>query len=1239
MNLNIATFNTKGLGDFKKRRKVFTWLRDNEFSIIFLQETHVTKDTADFWQNEWGYTALFSGNNSQSAGVGILFRSNVPVKLISYKEIIIGRIQMAEVEINDQRYSLFNIYGPNDDDPTFFNKLNDEITDLQGKNVILGGDFNVVFNIKRDKEGGRGDTKPKQRQAIQDMLDEHELTDVWRVMNPDQKVFTWHSNSRPRVSCRLDYIIVSGNLLNNIRKAKIIPSFLSDHSLVYVNLETSIPERGPGYWKMNTALLLDNEYKNRIQRKIREIVSLNESANPNTKWELIKGTVRSESITFSAQKSKERKKEELQLQKEIEVIHDSLNANKDQNLQIELEEKKNKLEQLYDQKTRGIILRAKCRWVEEGEKNTKYFANLEKRNYENKIITELKINDELVQDQTKIIEEERRFYERLYSKKTTNYIGSNFFPKDANTLSSEEKQICEGILTDTEIQEAVKEMKNNKSPGSDGIPVEFYKLFWPDIKTHLLNSLNYSFETGKLTQLQNQGIITLIPKKDKDRTTLSNWRPITLLNTDYKIAAKSIANRIKKILPNIIHHSQTGFMQDRYIGENIRLTHDVITYANDKNLKGLIMFIDFEKAFDSLDHEFMMKTLTYLNFGTDLLQWIKLFYNNAKSCIINNGYLSSFFNIDSGTRQGCPLSPYIFIMMIEILSVMIRNSKEITGFRLYDTEVKFSAYADDVTVFLDGTERNVASMCKLLDYYGGASGLKVNYKKSAILRIGPLKDTTTQFCTDKDFTWTSEGVKTLGILFLNNEAKMVELNLETRMKEMKTVLQKWKRRNLTLLGKVTVIKMLALPILTYPLINLPDPTANTIKSINTELFAFLWNNKPDKIARKVVIQNIEKGGLKMTDIGSFISASKASWVKRYTNDKNKGDWKINFRNNLKKVGGENFFYTTLNGKDLKKYFQKEDFVYHVLKHWSKIIEIKNSSNCNTLEQAIWHNSYIKQKNGDPMESTKWAKRGILQIKHIIKENQLISFNDLKERHNLDAEDYFIYQRVKHSIPPLWLENIVSKQTESYIEPLIKEISKKPKCTKFFYEILLGEKNVEIITSQEKWKEILDNRDLKWEEIYQITKCTIDNKLKNFQYKFLHRIIPTNTFLLKVHLAPSSLCGFCLCNPETLEHLFWECQKIQSFWADLQMYLQERLLSFSKNRNKIYFGDPNYTTIENLVILIAKKYIYNAKCNDYNISMIGFRNILKTTEKIEKQIAFKNDKINLHTKKWSPLLPL
>ena len=211
------------------------------------------------------------------------------------------------------------------------------------------------------------------------------------------------------------------------------------------------------------------------------------------------------------------------------------------------------------------------------------------------------------------------------------------------------------------------------------------------------------------------------------------------------------------------------------------------------------------------------------------------------------------------------------------------------------------------------------------------------------------------------------------------------------------------------------------------------------------------------------------------------------------------------------------------------------------------------------------------------------------------------FSELKETYDLDTEDYFVYQQVKHSIPSSWLRKIESDQV--VMEPLIMQVAKKTKCTKFFYEALVNRKSNETIHSQEKWKNILDVKDLVWKKVYKLAmSCTIDNRLKNFQYKLLHRIISTNTFLLKIRKASSSLCGFCLCNPETLEHLFWECQEIQSFWADIHMYMQNRIPRFSFNRNKVFFGDPNCSDLENSVILSAKKYIFNAKCQNYKIDL-------------------------------------
>ena len=144
-------------------------------------------------------------------------------------------------------------------------------------------------------------------------------------------------------------------------------------------------------------------------------------------------------------------------------------------------------------------------------------------------------------------------------------------------------------------------MVSNKSPGSDGIPAEFYKFFWHDISDHLLESINYSYQPGQFSITQRRGIIRLIPKKDADPSLFRNWRAITLLNCDYKIVAKALANCVKFFLPKLVNSDQTGFMKGRFIGDNITLIDGVINYTAEENLQGLLLFLDFEKAFDTVE--------------------------------------------------------------------------------------------------------------------------------------------------------------------------------------------------------------------------------------------------------------------------------------------------------------------------------------------------------------------------------------------------------------------------------------------------------------------------------------------------------------------------------------------------------------------------------------------------------------------------------------------------------------
>ena len=207
----------------------------------------------------------------------------------------------------------------------------------------------------------------------------------------------------------------------------------------------------------------------------------------------------------------------------------------------------------------------------------------------------------------------------------------------------------------------------------DGFTAEFFKFFWIDF---ILKSVNYAYKNGSLSVTQNQGIITCIPKPNKPRQFLKNWRPISLLNVIYTLMSSVIANRLKFVLDKLICNDQKGFISGRYIGENIRLIYDILFETRQQNIPGLLVSVDFQQAFDTVSWKFIDKTLDYFNFGPSIKKWIKLFQTGAQSCILQNGFLSDSFTLQRGCRQGDPISPYIFILCVEIFGKMIRNDRK-----------------------------------------------------------------------------------------------------------------------------------------------------------------------------------------------------------------------------------------------------------------------------------------------------------------------------------------------------------------------------------------------------------------------------------------------------------------------------------------------------------------------------------------------------------------------------------
>lgn len=247
-----------------------------------------------------------------------------------------------------------------------------------------------------------------------------------------------------------------------------------------------------------------------------------------------------------------------------------------------------------------------------------------------------------------------------------------FSSKMYNTVDNMDRDLLEGDITLEELEAAINSMKANKCPGSDGFNVEFYRKFWPLIGNLVLDSLNDSFRQGILSSEQRRGVITLIPKKNKDRRYLRNWRPITLLNVDYKLIAKCLSRRLFHLIPKLIHPDQVGFIPGRFIGTNIQTINDIIDYMQTIEDGGLVISLDYSMAFDRVDRQFLKKSLRSYNFGDKFVKWIDILYEGAEACVTNKGFSLNWFPVQTGLRQGCPLSPFLFVLCGEKLAESLR---------------------------------------------------------------------------------------------------------------------------------------------------------------------------------------------------------------------------------------------------------------------------------------------------------------------------------------------------------------------------------------------------------------------------------------------------------------------------------------------------------------------------------------------------------------------------------------
>ena len=716
----------------------------------------------------------------------------------------------------------------------------------------------------------------------------------------------------------------------------------------------------------------------------------------------------------------------------------------------------------------------------------------------------------------------------------------------------------------------------------------------------------------------------------------ANWRPISLLNVDVKIASKAITLRLEKVLSDLISAEQCAYVKGRNIFDAVRTIGDIMDYTKLYNLPGLMVTIDFEKAFDSLSWNFLFKTLEKFNFGESFIRWIRLFYTNISSCIMNNGVATPLFSIGRGVRHGDPLSPYLFMLALETLLTAIKQTRDIKGIVVENKEIKCITFADDLTNFLRDKE-SYDSLSSLLNTYGECSGLKLNKDKKEAYWLGSSYRNHEAL----DINKVNEPIKILGIFFTYDQRKSRELNFDLTLKSIRKSLSCWQWRNLTLIGKIQLVKTFAMPKFMYRA-SFISFDKDIIKSINSVIFNFVWRGK-DKVKRLALISEYEDSGLKMPHPESLIKTQRIVCLARYLDD-NSSPWKVFLSHYLKNVGTSFLLQCNFNPSRLPcklPSFYKE--CLEVLSDFNgnhDIIATKQD----VLNVTIWNNQNLLI-NKKSIYNKRIKEAGFVKLGDILSNDSKLKRWDAFREKNLFLSDYLLLQGIFSAIPPNWKQllnvgennnNRIDKTVSDDVQDITRMTSKS------IYSTLV--KRIQISpTAQSKFNSVYNiSGNIDWKNIYLLPgRVTLDTRTRAFQYKILNRILYTNKILYKMNLVPSPMCTFCGDHEETLEHLLISCTYTKNFRLSVISWLNTYNMKIDKlDEVTILFGISDNIPgnfLLNPIIILGKYTIYSCRCKNIKLSVSLLKAKTSETRKFEFLIAKKNKKESIHYKKWENML--
>ena len=570
---------------------------------------------------------------------------------------------------------------------------------------------------------------------------------------------------------------------------------------------------------------------------------------------------------------------------------------------------------------------------------------------------------------------------------------------------------------------------------------------------------------------------------------------------------------------------------------------------------------------------------------------------------------------------------------------MIRHNENIKGITIENKEYCLLQYADDTVIFLDGSEKSLKSALDLLFQFAKYSGLKPNIDKTKAIWIGSKIDCDDTLCAEYDLCWSKGTFIILGIHFNCKLENMEQLNYNDKILGIEKELIIWSKRYLTTLGKIIVIKSLLLPKLTHLFIALPKPNDNTIYKIETIFYKFIWNKKPDRVARKTLIQDYSKGGLRMIHINTFIKSLKLTWIRRILNNQSHSKWAdICLDTNkvdLKKLTSLGDRYVKLCSENTTNKFWKEIFEY--LSEFQCILQ--HGSQSNILDYPLWMNSDIKI-DGKDIFYRSWFEKGILTIRDMLNENgNIYTYEKFITNYNINVP-FTVFLGLKVLLLNKWpvLRNVGDiKEIGPFRPRYIEILCKDNKGSRRLYDIFL-EKITGNIKAEKKWESAL-NRNIDWGKVYRsLHKCTNDSKIIWFQYRILHRILATNNFLYKLKITNDVRCSFCNAETETMIHVFYDCYVIKDLWNRIENWLNlntDRNFSISLHDVLFLKQEIRFSAL-NVCIILIKLYIYRKRFQNKIVNIEEVKQSLTSYYETEKFMYKIKDQGVQFKKRWNLL---